>query len=245
MRHETATSFFIYTPRSLIVRSGPGLHSTMPFAQQLGRYQLLDRIAFGGMAEIFRAKTFDARGARAPGRGQARAQPPHRRRRLPRACSSTRPRSPRSCSTRTSRASTSSPSTTAARRRVLHRHGVRRRQGRAHAARPPPRAAEADRARARGLDRHGGGARAPRRAHAEGRRRAAAAHRAPRRVAVERAAARIAARSSCATSASPRRRRRACRPRPASSRARSSTCRPSRRWGASSTTAPTCSRSAP
>jgi serine/threonine-protein kinase len=31
----------------------------MPYAQQLGRYQLLDRIAFGGMAEIFRAKTFD------------------------------------------------------------------------------------------------------------------------------------------------------------------------------------------
>ena len=40
----------------------PGLHSTMPFAQQLGRYQLLDRIAFGGMAEIFRAKTFDHEG---------------------------------------------------------------------------------------------------------------------------------------------------------------------------------------
>jgi serine/threonine-protein kinase len=34
----------------------------MPFAQQLGRYQLLDRIAFGGMAEIFRAKTFDNEG---------------------------------------------------------------------------------------------------------------------------------------------------------------------------------------
>jgi serine/threonine protein kinase len=34
----------------------------MPFAQQLGRYQLLDRIAFGGMAEIFRAKTFDSEG---------------------------------------------------------------------------------------------------------------------------------------------------------------------------------------
>jgi eukaryotic-like serine/threonine-protein kinase len=34
----------------------------MPFAQQLGRYQLLDRIAFGGMAEIFRAKTFDHEG---------------------------------------------------------------------------------------------------------------------------------------------------------------------------------------
>lgn len=31
-------------------------------AQQLGRYHLLDRIAFGGMAEIFRAKTFDANG---------------------------------------------------------------------------------------------------------------------------------------------------------------------------------------
>jgi eukaryotic-like serine/threonine-protein kinase len=34
----------------------------MPVAQQLGRYHLLDRIAFGGMAEIFRAKTFDSRG---------------------------------------------------------------------------------------------------------------------------------------------------------------------------------------
>jgi serine/threonine-protein kinase len=34
----------------------------MPYAQQLGRYQLLDRIAFGGMAEIFRAKTFDSEG---------------------------------------------------------------------------------------------------------------------------------------------------------------------------------------
>ena len=32
----------------------------MPQAQQLGRYQLLDRIAFGGMAEIYRAKTFDS-----------------------------------------------------------------------------------------------------------------------------------------------------------------------------------------
>jgi eukaryotic-like serine/threonine-protein kinase len=31
-------------------------------AQQLGRYHLLDRIAFGGMAEIFRAKTFDDSG---------------------------------------------------------------------------------------------------------------------------------------------------------------------------------------
>ncbi len=31
-------------------------------AQQLGRYHLLDRIAFGGMAEIYRAKTFDAEG---------------------------------------------------------------------------------------------------------------------------------------------------------------------------------------
>src|SRR5258708_5279658 len=31
-------------------------------AQQLGRYHLLDRIAFGGMAEILRAKTFDAHG---------------------------------------------------------------------------------------------------------------------------------------------------------------------------------------
>jgi len=31
-------------------------------AQQLGRYHLLDRIAFGGMAEIYRARTFDAQG---------------------------------------------------------------------------------------------------------------------------------------------------------------------------------------
>jgi eukaryotic-like serine/threonine-protein kinase len=31
-------------------------------AQQLGRYHLLDRIAFGGMAEIYRARTFDNRG---------------------------------------------------------------------------------------------------------------------------------------------------------------------------------------
>jgi len=31
-------------------------------AQQLGRYHLLDRIAFGGMAEIYRAKTFDGQG---------------------------------------------------------------------------------------------------------------------------------------------------------------------------------------
>jgi serine/threonine-protein kinase len=34
----------------------------MQKAQQLGRYQLLDRIAFGGMAEIYRAKTFDLEG---------------------------------------------------------------------------------------------------------------------------------------------------------------------------------------
>ncbi len=34
----------------------------MPQAHQLGRYQLLDRIAFGGMAEIYRAKTFDSEG---------------------------------------------------------------------------------------------------------------------------------------------------------------------------------------
>ncbi len=31
-------------------------------AQQLGRYHLLDRIAFGGMAEIYRARTWDTRG---------------------------------------------------------------------------------------------------------------------------------------------------------------------------------------
>lgn len=34
----------------------------MFIAQQLGRYHLMDRIAFGGMAEIYRAKTFDSRG---------------------------------------------------------------------------------------------------------------------------------------------------------------------------------------
>ncbi len=34
----------------------------MPHAQQLGRYHLLDRIAYGGMAEIYRAKTFDRTG---------------------------------------------------------------------------------------------------------------------------------------------------------------------------------------
>jgi serine/threonine-protein kinase len=34
----------------------------MPRAIQLGRYHLLDRIAFGGMAEIYRAKTFDEQG---------------------------------------------------------------------------------------------------------------------------------------------------------------------------------------
>ncbi len=34
----------------------------MQKAQQLGRYLLLDRIAYGGMAEIFRAKTFDEAG---------------------------------------------------------------------------------------------------------------------------------------------------------------------------------------
>jgi serine/threonine protein kinase len=34
----------------------------MLIAQQLGRYHLLDRIAVGGMAEIYRAQTFDSRG---------------------------------------------------------------------------------------------------------------------------------------------------------------------------------------
>lgn len=34
----------------------------MQRAQQLGRYHLLDRIAFGGMAEVYRAKTFDRDG---------------------------------------------------------------------------------------------------------------------------------------------------------------------------------------
>ena len=34
----------------------------MVVSEQIGRYHLLDRIAFGGMAEVFRAKTFDSRG---------------------------------------------------------------------------------------------------------------------------------------------------------------------------------------
>jgi serine/threonine-protein kinase len=34
----------------------------MQHAQQLGRYHLLDRVAFGGMAEIYRAKTADGQG---------------------------------------------------------------------------------------------------------------------------------------------------------------------------------------
>ncbi|MBK6848686.1 MAG: protein kinase [Proteobacteria bacterium] len=34
----------------------------MQLAQQLGRYHMLDRIAYGGMAEIFRGKTFDSEG---------------------------------------------------------------------------------------------------------------------------------------------------------------------------------------
>ncbi|MBK9070085.1 MAG: serine/threonine protein kinase [Myxococcales bacterium] len=34
----------------------------MQKAQQLGRYHLLDRLAYGGMAEIYRAQTFDAKG---------------------------------------------------------------------------------------------------------------------------------------------------------------------------------------
>ncbi|RMH44304.1 MAG: serine/threonine protein kinase [Deltaproteobacteria bacterium] len=38
------------------------LNGVVRRAHQLGRYHLLDRIAFGGMAEIYRAKTFDADG---------------------------------------------------------------------------------------------------------------------------------------------------------------------------------------
>ncbi|HEY3351900.1 MAG TPA: serine/threonine-protein kinase [Polyangia bacterium] len=34
----------------------------MPRTQQLGRYHLLDRLACGGMAEVYRAKTFDVEG---------------------------------------------------------------------------------------------------------------------------------------------------------------------------------------
>src|SRR5687767_12909678 len=43
-------------------RAAAGTLSAVRRAQQLGRYHLLDRIAFGGMAEIYRAKTFDAHG---------------------------------------------------------------------------------------------------------------------------------------------------------------------------------------
>src|SRR5687767_10779953 len=43
-------------------RAAAGTLSTVRKAQQLGRYHLLDRIAFGGMAEIYRAKTFDVGG---------------------------------------------------------------------------------------------------------------------------------------------------------------------------------------
>jgi eukaryotic-like serine/threonine-protein kinase len=41
---------------------GPATLEALRRAQQLGRYHLLDRIAFGGMAEIYRAKTFDTNG---------------------------------------------------------------------------------------------------------------------------------------------------------------------------------------
>src|SRR3954469_11297423 len=40
----------------------PRIRAYLRRAQQLGRYHLLDRIAFGGMAEIYRAKTFDGNG---------------------------------------------------------------------------------------------------------------------------------------------------------------------------------------
>src|SRR5687767_9355168 len=43
-------------------RAAAGTLSAVRRAQQLGRYHLLDRIAFGGMAEIYRAKTFDSDG---------------------------------------------------------------------------------------------------------------------------------------------------------------------------------------
>ena len=47
----------------LLDDDGPGYaRNAVRRAQQLGRYHLLDRIAFGGMAEIYRAKTFDATG---------------------------------------------------------------------------------------------------------------------------------------------------------------------------------------
>jgi eukaryotic-like serine/threonine-protein kinase len=47
----------------LLDECGPGYaRYAVRRAQQLGRYHLLDRIAFGGMAEIYRAKTFDATG---------------------------------------------------------------------------------------------------------------------------------------------------------------------------------------
>ena len=85
----------------------------MPFAQQLGRYHLLDRIAFGGMAEIYPRQ--DLRRARhaAPRRGQARARAPRRGRRLhPDARRRGQDRE-RRCATTTSRASTSSRARTA------------------------------------------------------------------------------------------------------------------------------------
>ena len=48
--------------QTVMIRFRAFLDSTMPQAHQLGRYLLLDRIAYGGMAEIYRAKTFDSEG---------------------------------------------------------------------------------------------------------------------------------------------------------------------------------------
>ena len=139
----------------------------MPFAQQLGRYQLLDRIAFGGMAEIFRAKTFDATGTPTWSRSSG-CSPTSPRTTTSSRCWSTRRRSPRSCSTRTSRASTSSRTPSDEYfiameyvdgkdvRTVLERHRAQ--------AESRSRPSTSPRSR-------GGGARAARRAHAEGRRR--------------------------------------------------------------------------
>src|SRR4051812_46992399 len=59
---ESSDGLWGFGRRRLLLRSSARFHSIMPQAQQLGRYPLLDRIAYGGMAEIFRAKTFDPQG---------------------------------------------------------------------------------------------------------------------------------------------------------------------------------------
>ena len=188
-------------------------------AQQLGRYHLLDRIAFGGMAEIYRAKTFDANGT------------PHLvavKRVLAhlaedddfiqmlvdeaKIASVLRHQQHRARLRVRARA-----------RRVLHRDGACRRQGHAHRARALPREEEADPARARRVHRGRGRRRAARRALRGRLARPAAAHHPPRRLAVEHhlqlrrrgEAVRLRHREGDAVARARRR--------PASSRARSST----------------------